>query len=102
MPATLQPELIEDAIPLTRGEKELKAQLEGIVEHGLSQFMEVGRALSELRSRRLYRTNYPTFEAYVRDRFGLARSTVDGVIRSAQTAQSLLDSGIELSRMARS
>jgi hypothetical protein len=102
VPASLQPELIEDAIPLTRGEKELKAQLEGIVEHGLSQFMEVGRALSELRSRRLYRTNYPTFEAYVRDRFGLARSTVDGVIRSAQTAQSLLDSGIELSRMARS
>ena len=58
--------------------------------------MKVGAALAELRNRRLYRTEYPSFEAYIKNRFGLHRSAVDGVIRSAQTAQVLLDAGIEL------
>jgi len=91
------PEAIEGSIPLTNREKTLKAELEGIVERGIQQFLEVGLALSELRSKRLYRVTHPTFEAYVRDRFGLARSTVDSIIRSAQklhpcsiTASSLL------------
>jgi hypothetical protein len=89
-------EPIVDAIPLTPKERVLKDQLEKVIERGIQQFLEVGLALSELRSKRLYRVTHPTFEAYVKDRFGLARSTVDGVIRSDQTAQSLLNSGIEL------
>jgi hypothetical protein len=97
VPATLQPELIEDAIPLTRGEKELKAQLEGIVERGLEEFLKVGTALAELRAKRLYRTEFGTFELYVQNRFGLHRSRVDALIRSSSVARSLLDHGIELS-----
>src|SRR6516162_9816114 len=93
----LEESVIEGSIPLTAKERTLKEQLETVIERGIHQFLEVGLALSELRSKRLYRVTHPTFEAYVRDRFGLARSTVDGVIRSAQTAQALLDNGIELS-----
>lgn len=77
-------------------EKLRKEQLEQIVAHGLQEFLKVGAALAELRNRRLYRTEYPSFEAYIKNRFGLHRSAVDGVIRSAQTAQVLLDAGIEL------
>jgi hypothetical protein len=87
---------IESAIPLTTAEKRLKQQLETIVERGVREFLTVGLALGELRAKRLYRTTHPTFEAYVKDRFGLSRSTVDGCIRSAQTAQALIESGIEI------
>jgi hypothetical protein len=60
------------------------------------KFLEVGNALSELRNRRLYRTEFATFEQYVLAKFALHRSSVDGVIRSAQTAQVLLDAGLQL------
>ena len=68
---------IADTIPLTAKERTLKARLEKVIERGIQQFLEVGMALSELRSKRLYRVTHPTFEAYVRDRFGLARSSAD-------------------------
>jgi hypothetical protein len=96
VPFALQDEPIPDTIALTAQEKIRKEQLERVVEHGLAQFLEVGKALAELRSRRLYRTHFATFEDYVRTRFGLARSSVDQLIRSASTAQQLLDNGLSL------
>jgi hypothetical protein len=51
--------------------------LESVVERGLEEPLRVGQALAELRNRRLYRTEFPTFKQYVRSRFGLARSSVD-------------------------
>jgi hypothetical protein len=89
-------ESIVDAIPLSALERQRKEELEAIVAHGLAEFLRVGSALAELRNRRLYRTEFGTFEAYVQQRFGLHRGAVDGVIRSAQTAQVLLDAGIQL------
>src|SRR5258708_3272540 len=67
------------------------------IERGLSTFLEVGAALLEIRSSRLYRGTHSTFESFCRDTFGLARSTCDGMIRSASVAQSLQENGIELS-----
>src|SRR6516162_4223208 len=92
-----EPDLIVDTIPLTSKERALKAELESVVEGGLEQFLKVGQALAELRNRRLYRISHATFSDYVRDRFGLARSSVDQLIRSSQTAEALLEAGIELS-----
>ena len=69
---------------------------EAIAVGGLARFLEIGTALAELRNRRLYRVQYASFEDYVSNQFGLRRSAVDGVIRSAQTAQVLLDAGLEL------
>ena len=89
-------ESVPDTIPLTGKEKTLKAQLESIVDNGLEKFLQVGQALAELRNKRLYRTEFPTFEAYIQSRFHLHRASVDGVIRSAETAQLLIDSGVEL------
>jgi hypothetical protein len=92
----LETEPICDVIPLTAAEKALKTNLESVVEGGLQKFLEVGAALVELRNRRLYRTQYATFEAYLKSLFGLHRASVDAVIRSTQTAQVLVDAGIEL------
>ena len=83
-------------VPLTMQERVRLGQLIRTVERGLSQFLAVGAALLELRSSRLYRETHDTFESFCRETFGLARSTTDQVIRSASTAQLLIDSGVEL------
>jgi hypothetical protein len=93
---SLRDEPVSDACPLTSTEKTLKAELEAIVSSGLEEFLRVGNALAELRNRRLYRTEFATFEEYVRTKFALARSSADQLIRSAQTAQVLLEAGVEL------
>jgi hypothetical protein len=90
-------ELPSDTIRLTDFEKKRKAELELVVEQNLEAFLKAGAALAELRNRRLYRVEFPSFESYVQSRFSLHRAAVDGVIRSAQTAQVLIDAGIELS-----
>ena len=77
MSSLLQESVIEGSIPLTSGEKRRKQELEALVQAGLEEFLRVGQALAEIRNRRLYRTEYPTFEQYVRAKFGLARSTAD-------------------------
>ena len=88
---------IPESVPLTSWEKVRKAELEQVVQGGLEQFLRVGAALAELRNRRLYRVEFATFQQYVRTRFGLARSSVDQLIRSSTVARDLLDSGEELS-----
>jgi hypothetical protein len=93
---TLRDNCVPDACPLTRTEKLRKEELEAVVAGGLAKFLEVGMALAELRNRGLYRTEHATFESYVHQRFGLHRSSVDGVIRSALTAAVLVDDGLRL------
>ena len=89
-------EPIPDVIPLTASEKRRKQELEGIVQSGLEEFLCVGLALAELRNRRLYRVEFGTFEEYARARFNMARSSLDQLIRSASTAQCLLEAGVQL------
>jgi hypothetical protein len=52
---------------LTEEEQRDHLHLERKVERA---FFEAGRALTELRDRRLYRSTHRTFEKYCRDRFG--------------------------------
>ena len=79
------------------------AKLCTVVHRGLSGFIEVGLALSELNLKRLYRDEYETFEAFVQDKFKLSRrrayqmideaqiaSTTDGITNGAQ-ARALKD-----------
>jgi hypothetical protein len=93
---SLDADLIPDTIPLSAREKKLKAELEQVVAGGLDEFLRVGNALAQLRNRRLYRTEFATFSEYVRVKFALARSTADQLIRSSQTAESLIDAGVQL------
>lgn len=97
MSFALRDDSIPDPVPLTGAERLRKEELEQVVQGGLEEFLKVGAALAELRNRRLYRTEFATFGEYVRTRFGLARSSVDQLIRSSTVARDLLDSGEELS-----
>lgn len=55
---------------LTEEEERDRLHLERKVERA---FFEAGKALMELRDRRLYRSTHRTFEEYCRDRFGHSR-----------------------------
>jgi hypothetical protein len=91
-----EPALAIEITPLSNQERARFRQLRIVVERGLSQFLEVGAALATIRNERLYRETHSTFESFCRERYALARSTVDAVIRSASTAQLLIGNGVEL------
>jgi hypothetical protein len=61
------------ASELTAPERQRLAELEAVIERGLDTFAEVGRALLEIRDARLYRETHATFEAYLRERWGMSR-----------------------------
>ncbi len=52
-------------------------------------FYDCGSALQELRDRRLYRSNYKTFEQYSRERFGFTRRHVDYLILGSQVFENI-------------
>nr|WP_322666598.1 hypothetical protein [Dendronalium sp. ChiSLP03b]MDZ8209199.1 hypothetical protein [Dendronalium sp. ChiSLP03b] len=59
-----------EVLELTEQEQSDRLHLERKVERA---FFEAGKALGELRDRRLYRSTHSTFEEYCRDRFGHSR-----------------------------
>ncbi len=61
-------------------------ELEKIIEHGLAKFVEVGKALLEIRDSRLYRETHVTFEAYCRERWRMSRSHAYRQIKAAEIA----------------
>ncbi|HKR98201.1 MAG TPA: hypothetical protein VJU79_01680, partial [Candidatus Dormibacteraeota bacterium] len=78
---------------LTLAERSRLAELEQIVQRGLEQFLEVAYALIEIRNGRLYRETHPTWEAFVRERFGMARGTAYGLMQAARVAENVPTSG---------
>jgi hypothetical protein len=81
---------IADSIGLTTQEKSHLAELEGIVETHLEAFLAVGRALAEIRSRRLYRQDFATWEDYCMRRWSISYGRANDLIRSTEVAEHLL------------
>lgn len=82
--------------PLTVEERIRFSQLTRIIETNLSSFLAVGKALAEIKSSKLFREKFETFEQFVRETFGLCRSTADQLVRSQATAELLMANGVEL------
>ncbi|WP_414624320.1 hypothetical protein [Calothrix sp. CCY 0018] len=80
-------EIIESQ-ELTEDEEQQRLYLERKVERA---FYEAGKALMELRDRRLYRSTHKTFEEYCRDRFGYNRSRSYQFIDAAIVVDNLLE-----------
>ena len=59
-------------------------ELEGVVSRGLQTFIEVGKALREIRDSKLYRQHFETFEDYCRDRWGFSERRGRQLIDAAQ------------------
>jgi hypothetical protein len=66
-------------------------ELELVVEQGLQTFYEVGKALEEIRAQKLYRETDPTFEAYCRNKWNIARRTAYQLIDAAKVMENLAE-----------
>jgi hypothetical protein len=60
---------------------------------GLTVFVKVGNALLEIRDSRLYRQQFPTFEAYCRERWGMGRNYPNRLIQAAEVVKNLVPIG---------
>ena len=77
---------VVDAEELTPDEERDRTHLERKVERA---FYEAGKALQQLRDRKLYRSTHGTFEEYCRDRFGYNRRQPYLLIESALVVDNL-------------
>jgi ribosomal protein L21E len=71
---------------LTEQEGEDRHRLELKIE---KSFYEAGKALAELRNRRLYKSTHKNFEDYCRDRFQFSRDKADMMIKSVEIIDNL-------------
>lgn len=76
-------EVVEE---LTEDEVKDRYRLELKVERA---FVEAGKALSELRDRRLYRSTHRSFEQYCQDRFGFSRQSANFKIAASEVVRNL-------------
>ncbi len=72
---------------------EALANCERVIEAGLSSFIEVGSALSEIRDRKLYREQFSTFEEYCEQRWHISRSRGYRLMDAAEIAGTLSPMG---------
>jgi hypothetical protein len=82
---------------LTPEEQSERLYLERRVERA---FYEAGKALMELRDRRLYRSTHKTFEEYCRDRFGYTRMAASYKIAAATVIDNLTTNGLQNEEMS--
>jgi hypothetical protein len=65
------------------------AELEAVIDRGLTSFVEVGEALLEVRDSKLYRVGYETFEAYCKGRWGFSRPRAYQLMEAAEVVGAL-------------
>src|SRR5262245_7566908 len=71
------------------------AELEAIVEAGLKTFVEVGRALLEIRDDHHYvNAGYKSFETYCRERWGMSKTHANRQIEAAEVVDLLTPLGV--------
>ena len=78
----------EPSGPLSATESRNLAEAEGVIRMAGGSFYNVGRALAEIRDRRLYRGKYLDFELYCRE-WDLSRSRVCRLIGAAEVIDHL-------------
>ncbi|MBW4557129.1 MAG: hypothetical protein KME59_14510 [Trichormus sp. ATA11-4-KO1] len=92
-PASVTIDVTAVEVPeLTEEEERDRLHLERKVERA---FYEAGKALMELRDRRLYRSTHRTFEDYCRDRFGHSRQQSNYLIAAAEVYENLTTIGCQ-------
>jgi hypothetical protein len=64
-------------------------ELETVIKEGLATFIAVSVALSEIRSSKLYRSEFSTFEAYCKERWNMRRWYANSLIRAGRVVENL-------------
>ena len=86
IPEVVNNQALTDTEELTYEEERDRLHLERKVERA---FYEAGKALQELRERRLYRNTHKTFESYCQERFGHSRQKANFLIAGAKAYENL-------------
>lgn len=76
-------------VSLSSPEQTKLVDLEGVIERGITTFVEVGAALALIREQRLYRDTHDTFEVYCRERWGWTASRARQLIGAADIVQQI-------------
>src|SRR6516225_4136680 len=84
------PEASQAGPPLNCEERIRLAQLETLIEGSLEKFLVAGRALPEIKTRRLYRQEYSTFQDYCMKRWAISERRGLDLVRSTAVAENLL------------
>lgn len=77
--------------PFTSDESAALDRLEGLIRGRIDAFVEVGKALNQIRNLRLYRRDFATFELYVEARWEISRRRAYQIMDAALVASSLPD-----------
>jgi hypothetical protein len=72
---------------LSPSETEELSHCEQIIDQGLRTFFEVGAALLRVRDHHLYRMEYPSFEAYCSERWGIERRQAYRLMDAAEVVE---------------
>jgi hypothetical protein len=75
--------------PISEIEQARLASCEEIITTGLETFVKVGRALAEIRDRKLYRARFGTFDAYCAARWGMSRKRAYDLLAAAEVTTTL-------------
>ena len=70
-------------------EKNELERCEVVIKQGLKTFVEVGQALMLIRDKRLYRSEFGTFENYCRDKWDLTRRYVNNIVAASNVVSNL-------------
>ena len=80
-----------DAITvLTKAEQDELSQCEAVIRQGLDTFVQVGQALETIKTKRLYRLDYATFEEYCQVKWDFGRRRANQLISAKQVYNNLL------------
>jgi hypothetical protein len=81
---------------LSRTEEGLLKEQEGVIEKGLNNFLEVGKALLTIRDKRLYRGEHGTFEEYCRTKWGFSKTAANRYISASNVNANLIEVDTEV------
>jgi len=80
---------MDDDYPMTAFEQECLLTLEETIEKGIHTFVKVGEALAHIKSEKLYRERFSTFEAYCQTRWNFSRTHAYRLIDASKTEKQL-------------
>lgn len=89
-------EIVINEKKLTVKESNRLAKLEEVIKENFLGFVAVGKALAEIREKRLYRTDdNRTFEGYCRDLWDMSHQHADRLVASANVLENLTPIGVK-------
>lgn len=74
---------------LAANEKTRLSVCEATIEKGMTTFVDVGNALAEIQTGRLYRETHDTFDLYLKDRWSMSRTRAHELIKGAAAVQNV-------------